>query len=341
MTSRELVKATLEFRNTDARAPRQLWTLPWTEIYDRDNMIRILSKYVWDIGGPQVEYKEHSKVEKGNSYEIGEWTDAWGAIFTTIQRGVCGEVKKPIVSPDDEEWEDTSRIVIPEHWLSFDVEQVNRSCASSDLYMMSGCCPRPFEQLQFIRGTEYLYMDLMTQPKGFIDFLDKMHDFYCRLLTKWAQTDVDAIQFMDDWGSQRSLLINPELWRDIFKPMYRDYINIAKKYGKKIFMHSDGNTLSILPDLIELGLDAINTQIFCIGIENLRPFRGQITFWGELCRQTLLPYGTKEDIVHAVESVYENLWDNGGCIAQCEYGAAAKAENVETMYDTWDRLTMK
>ncbi|MBQ4575294.1 MAG: methyltransferase [Clostridia bacterium] len=341
MTSKELVKATLEFRNTDGRAPRELWALPWAWMFDTENYHRVANRYEWDTSGPATVYHEGSTVEKGDPCEIGEYTDPWGCTFVNIHRGVIGEVKNPIVPAEDEDWEDLSRVVFPEYWLSFDIEQVNEACKGSDKFLLAPACPRPFEQLQFIRGTENLYVDLMTRPKGFLEFVEKMHDFYCRLTEKWAQTDVDALRFMDDWGAQKSLLINPTVWRDIFKPMYKDYIDIAHKYGKKIFMHSDGYTLEIIPDLIELGLDALNTQIFCMGPEKLAPFKGKITFWGEVCRQHLLPHGTKEDIVRAVQSVYDNLWDNGGCIAQCEYGPGAKAENIITMYDTWDKLTAK
>ena len=300
---------------------------------------KVKEKYVWDIGSAVAIYGEQSTVQKGSSTEIGEYVDEWGCIFTNVQRGIIGEVKTPIISPDDDEWEDTSRIVIPEHLLSFDIKQVNEYCAASEKFLLAGCCPRPFEQLQFIRGTENLYMDLITHPDGMIDFMNKMHDFYCRLVTKWAQTDVDGIQFMDDWGSQRSLLINPSIWRELFKPMYRDYINIAHKYGKKAFMHSDGYILEIIPDLIELGLDAVNSQIFCMGIENLAPFLGKITFWGEMDRQHILPHGSVNDVEKAVKEVYDTLWNNGGCIAQCEYGPGCRAENVEALYDTWDKLT--
>ena len=58
-------------------------------------------------------------------------------------------------------------------------------------------------------------------------------------------------------------------------------------------MHSDGNILKIYPQLIELGLDAINSQIFCMGVENLEPFAGKITFWGEMDRQHLLVNGSE------------------------------------------------
>ena len=340
MTSRELVYKTLEFRNNDDRVPRDLWTLPYAKFNDGENFERICQKYEWDFAFPKTVYHEHSKVKKGDSVEIGEYVDEWGCIFTNVKRGIIGEVKTPLVVTEDEDWEDISRVVIPEHMLSFDIEQINEECAKSDKFMMNEYTPRPFERLQFIRGTENLYIDLMLQPEGFMDFLEKMHDFHCRFITKWAQTDVDAIFFMDDWGSQRSLLINPSIWRQIFKPMYKDFIDIAHKYGKKAFMHSDGYILEILPDLIEIGLDAINSQIFCMGVENLAQFKGKITFWGEMDRQHILPHGSKEEVAAAVESVYNTLWDNGGCIAQCEY-ADSKAENVEALYDTWDRISCR
>ena len=117
-----------------------------------------------------------------------------------------------------------------------------------------------------------------------------------RLLEKWCLTDIDAIYFMDDWGSQNSLLISPELFNELFMPMYKDYIALAKEYNKKTFMHTDGNTLAIIPKLIDAGLDALNSQLFCLGLDNLKDFRGNITFWGEIDRQHLLPYGSVSDI---------------------------------------------
>lgn len=339
MTSRELVRNTLEFRNSHCRAPRDLWTLPWADLHHGEALSEIRRRFPNDYSGIPVIYKESSAVETGDPYAAGEYTDPWGCTFLNIQPGVIGEVKHPLVT--DEDWKEASKVTFPEHQLSFDIDQVNAACAKSDKWITAGCCPRPFEQLQFIRGTENLYMDLADPAPGFFEFLEKMQDFYCRLLTKWAQTDVDCLTFMDDWGSQRSLLISPAMWRKYFKPLYQQYIDIAHSHGKKISMHSDGYTLDIIPDLIEMGLDALNTQIFCIGVDKLAPFKGKITFWGEICRQHLLPYGTVEDVRNSVRQVYDTLWDNGGCIAQCEFGAGAKPENVAAVFETWDELTGK
>lgn len=338
MTGKELVLKTLEGKNT-ARAPRQLWLLPWALNNHKEKIDKILKDFPADICGVGAAQKEPDKLEKGDAYGIGTYTDPWGCEFVNIQKGVIGEVKNPLVK--DEDWNDVNKIHIPEEWLSFDIAEANenRKKYVKDKFVIGGCCPRPFEQLQFIRGTENLYIDLMTKPKKFMAFLEKMHDFYCRLAEKWCKTDIDGLQFMDDWGSQNALLINPVTWKEIFMPMYKDYIAIAHKHGKKAFMHSDGHTLSIIPHLIDIGLDAFNTQIFCIGVEKLKQFKGKITFWGEIDRQHLLVKGTKADIQNAVKSVYNNLYDNGYCIAQCEFGAGANPDNVYEVFKIWEQLT--
>lgn len=336
MTSREIVYAALEGKNPP-RVPQQLWLLPWAEAHYPRELTEIQAQFPSDFGGVETKYAQLPHTV-GDACKVGEYIDEWGCKFLNIQEGVIGEVKDPLIPADDEEWDHVDRIHIPRELLSFDIEQVNEECKKTDKFIMSGACPRPFEQLQFIRGTENLYMDLMDPPAKMLQFMREMHAFYCELLTKWAKTDVDALNFMDDWGSQQSLLINPALWRELFKPMYRDYIDIAHSHGKKIFMHSDGYTLDIYPDLIELGLDAINSQIFCIGLDKLKPFKGKITFWGEIDRQNLLPHGTPEEIRAAVRAVYNTLWQGGGCIAQLEFGPGAKPENVFAAFDEWQKM---
>lgn len=335
MTSRELVYKTLEFENKENRAPRQMWLLPWAQM-NHPQMVRKIAKDYEDdiVYAPTL--LATKTIASGNPHKIGEYTDEWGCRFENLHEGIIGEVKEALVK--DEDWEDVDNVHIPVEWLDFDVDAVNQFCRSTDKFVLAGCLPRPFEQLQFIRTTEELYMDLVYPPENLKKFMGKMHTFYCDLLEKWAKTDVDALNFMDDWGSQKSLLINPKTWDEYFKPMYKDYISIAKKYGKKTFMHSDGNTLDIYPRMIELGLDAFNTQIFCIGLDNLEKYKGQITFWGEIDRQHLLPEGSTQDIQKAVKEVREKLWSNGGCIAQCEFGPGANPDNVYTVFETWNSI---
>ncbi|NLF57166.1 MAG: methyltransferase, partial [Candidatus Hydrogenedens sp.] len=65
------------------------------------------------------------------------------------------------------------------------------------------------------------------------------------------------------------------------------------------------------------------------------------TFWGEIDRQYILPEATPDEVADAVAKVHAALWKNGGCIAQCEFGAGARPENVREVFAAWDRLTVQ
>jgi uroporphyrinogen decarboxylase len=330
-TSRELVYQALNFE-CPQRTPRQMWVLPWTRLHLKSDLDAILQAYPSDFAYAPVDLAKPTK-EKGAPYTIGQYTDAWGCVFENLQAGIIGEVRDPVVKDFAA---DRAKVHIPKEWLTFDVEKVNAFCGETDKFVLTPCFIRPFEQLQFIMGTAELYMELMDPSDEFIAFLKEMHGFYCEVAERWSQTRVDALYFMDDWGSQNDLLINPLLWSEMFMPMYRDYIEIAHRNGKKAFMHSDGNILKIFPKLVDLGLDAINSQIFCMGLENLAPFAGKITFWGEMDRQHLLVSGSAEDVRAAVGEVIRQLCKNGGCIAQCEFGPGARPENIRAVFTAWD-----
>ena len=343
ITSRERVMRTLEFKN-EGRAPRHLWTLPWASMVHGELLNQIRMDFPDDIvtfpmnGITTAEgFSKRPDDLEGDPYEPGTYLDVWGCRFLNKHRGVIGEIKEAMIK--DDEWEDGSLVKMPEVVLQLDKEQINAYCRSTDKFVLAGDWARPFERLQFLRGTEQLYMDLALRPDNMKEVIDRVNDFYCRLITAWCETDVDAVWFMDDWGSQRSLLISPALWIEYFKPMYTDYVEIAHRHGKKIFMHSDGYIHEILPHLIEIGVDAINSQIFCMGLETMVQYKGKITFWGEIDRQHLLPHGSTEDIDAAVKLVYDTLWENGGCIAQCEFGPGAKPENVRRTFEAWDEIT--
>ena len=320
---RDLVKQAITFASP-ARLPRQLWLLPWASSRYPEEVAIIEREYPPDIVTIPI-FCSEPVPGQGNAHTIGTFVDAWGCEFENLQDGIIGEVKKPQIL----DWADTDHVRFPRQRLTIDLDQIATYCRNSDRYVLAGTCPRPFERLQFLRGTENLYLDLARPQQAFRDFLLKLHDFYVEELTLWAQTDVDALMFMDDWGSQQALLISPDSWRDLFKPLYAEYIDIAHRHGKHAFMHSDGYITDILPDLIEIGLDVLNSQVFCMNVEELGSrFGGRICFWGEMDRQQLLPRATTEEIARATRRLVAAFHRDGGFIAQCEFGPGARPENV-------------
>jgi uroporphyrinogen decarboxylase len=331
-TGRERVKATLTFSTPD-RPPRDLWALPYVSLYRKSELDTLLEKYPVDIGGPQIspgsDEQDLARVRTAGSY-----TDEWGSVWHVGEPGVIGEVKAPILT----DWSRLATFRPPWHTLqNRSADHVNRSCDRSTRFMISSACARPFERMQFLRGSEDLYVDIAENSQEFRALLEMVHEFYLKEIEWWARTHVDAVSLMDDWGSNESLLIRPAVWREIFKPLYKEYCDIIHHHGKFAFFHSDGHIEAIYPDLIEVGIDAVNSQLFCMDIEKLgRLYKGKITFWGEIDRQHVLPFGTPDDVRAAVRRVRSALDDGrGGVIAQCEWGKDNPARNVEAVFEAW------
>ncbi len=333
-TPREVVTASLKFETPD-RMPLDLWALPWWDIHGPDALKRIREAYPADIANPPG-VLDPSTVEKGDAYRIGEYVDCWGCTFHNVQDGVHGEVKDPILK----DLSDLSPVKPPYELLPDDPtearDKVARFHDSDERFIVAGC-PRPWERYQFLRGSMDAFMDVMDPGAGMNKVLEKIHDWSMKLIEFWCATDIDAMMFMDDWGSQNALLIPPPIWRDLFKPMYREYVEAIHAAGKFAFMHSDGCITEIYPDLVEIGLDAVNSQLFVMDMEELsRIAKGKLTFWGEIDRQHVLTATDPQVGRDAVRKVAKHLYDpKGGCIGQFSLTAGACPETAMAIYDEW------
>lgn len=334
MNSRELVRRTLVFDSPE-RIPRHLWLLPWAEDKYPDVVGRLHKDFPDDIVDAPAVYKKPLGTV-GDRYSSGVYVDEWGCTFDNLQSGTIGIVRKPLIK----DWQDLEDFKGPEAVLSLDKNAVNAFCRESDGFVLMGTVVRPFERLQFIRTMEQALIDLVEQPPELFELLNQIHEHYCKEIEVWASTDVDGVALMDDWGTQRAMITSPEIFRQVFKPMYQDYAKIARHHGKHVFMHSDGYITDIIPDLIEVGIEALNSQVFCMGVKELgERFKGKITFWGEIDRQQLLPHGSRKDIEQAVHEIWNHLYASGGVIAQCEFGLEAKPENVLAVFETWNAIS--
>lgn len=347
MTSKERVTRALNFDHPD-RTPRDLWRLPAVEMTQKEELNNLLKRIPMDIdtpehkvGSSQRQKGQHRALVPGSHGPTlmprkGKYVDEWGSVWHVAEDGLVGEVKEPVL-------DDLSKIAgfsPPWEYLeTTDLSKVNRYCAETDKFMLSGICARPFERMQFVRGTEKLFIDLACQTKEIFKLRDMIHDYNLKRIKMWLETDVDGILMMDDWGAQNSLLISPALWRGFFKPLYSEYCDLIHEQGKYVFFHSDGWIEDLYDDFIEMKVNAINSQLFCMNIEGLaEKYKGKIAFWGEIDRQRILPFGNVQEVTKAVYRVRRALDDGtGGVIAQCEWGKNNRKQNIEAVFNAWNR----
>ncbi len=339
MTSRQLVCDTLTHRKVE-RAPRQLWTLPGVNMLRKDELDRMVKAFPSDFDRSPL--KRGASYAKGTPAVRGTYWDSFGCQWQVAEDGVAGEVKQPMF----EDFKAFDTYKLPWSMLrDSDTYDVADFCKQSDKFILQGSTIRLFERMQFMRGTENLFMDIAMEEPEFFRLRDMLHEFYMEDLHLLCSLPVDGISFMDDWGSQQSLLISPQSWRKLFKPLYKEYCDKIHASGKFVFFHSDGFIESIYPDLIEIGVDAVNSQLFCMDMEKLgRDYGGKITFWGEIDRQHILPFGTEQDVVAAVRRAAKALRADElrtGVIAQCEWSKIDPYENIQAVFETWNDVFME
>jgi uroporphyrinogen decarboxylase len=337
-SSRELVSRCVTFRHPD-RVPRDLWTLPWAESRFPREIAELRDRFPPDIAGaPDVHEKSSRRI--GSEYVVGRFVDEWGCAFENIQAGVVGEVKQAAIREIDDwkAYEPPYEILPRDPKAARD--RVNAFCAGTTRYVLSGCAARPWERLQFLRTTAEAMLDVAAPDERVRGLIRTIHEFNLRELEFWAKTDVDALFFMDDWGAQRQLLIPPATWRELFKPLYRDYCAIARAHGKAAFMHTDGYIAEVYSDLVEIGVSAVNSQLFAMDMDALgRTVKGRIVFWGEIDRQHVLTAADPEEGRRAVRKVADALYDpSGGVIAQFELGAGANPAVARAIYEEWEAV---
>jgi len=333
VTGRELVKSTLAFQKPQ-RIPRDLWLFPGLP---EQEVQRVLALYPSDFGKPAFTYGK-GLLEEGRRGVDYEYTDPWGCRWRTEELAESGYV----VGHPLADWQNLSRFQPPWEILeNADLSQVDASCRATDKYVIAPTGVCPFERLQHLRGTEQVLLDLAMGEERVWRLLEVIHEFNCQELEMWAATCVDGIFLMDDWGWQGGLLVSPRVWRTYFKPLYKEYCEIIKSAGKDVFFHSDGNIQEIFEDFVELGVDAINSQLFAMDLKKLSAFRGRITFWGELDRQYLLPRGNLMEIRQAVDSLYSHLWADGGLIAQCHWEYGVPEEKIREFFAAYREMMVK
>ncbi|MDI6782933.1 MAG: uroporphyrinogen decarboxylase family protein [bacterium] len=173
----------------------------------------------------------------------------------------------------------------------------------------------------YLRGMEQTYMDLVLNPQIVEALLAHIRDYfleYNRRVFESAKGNLDIFMMGDDFGTQTGLMFDIQLWRKYFKPGLKAYIELAHRYGIKVMHHTCGAVRELIPDLIDCGLDILQSiQPRAKGMELAelkREFGKDLCFHGGLDIQQTLPYGTADDIRAEVKQRIEAGKSNGGYI---------------------------
>ena len=134
-------------------------------------------------------------------------------------------------------------------------------------------------------GTENVLFGMADDPDWVRDMLDTLCDLALTLFDRvWdAGYTFDEIQWPDDMGYRNGMLFSKEMWADIVRPYQKRTIDWAHARGIKAQIHSCGNIMEIVPELVDLGLDVLNPLEIKAGMDPIgikQQFGARLSFRG-------------------------------------------------------------
>ncbi len=333
MNSRERVNRAIRFERPD-RAPISHAVLPAAQLKYGQPLAELLAEYREDFGW---DYLDDLPLEDFPAlYKEGRQRDAFGTVWHVEQMGICGiPIEWPIADLDrydDYAWPADFPAGPPA------ARQYSGHMSDhDDRWYARGAWITFFEQLQQLCGMENLLMDIAVESAQFNRLADDLLAFNLRWIDKWVAMPYEGLHFADDWGDQRGLMIRPELWRKIFKPRYAEMFRRVKDAGMHVWFHSDGRINDIIGDLIEIGVDVINSQTKVVGLDWVaQNARGRVAFRTDIDRQHAMPFGSPSEVKEEVHRTFEACGTpDGGIIACGEVGPDVPMENIRAMYEAF------
>jgi uroporphyrinogen decarboxylase len=303
----------------DAIAHKETWCIPHMIGY-QPSVGRALADYygVEDIDpilGDAVEWigdrLPASRLEALGLLRDGEYTDDWDVRWFGVGE-TRGQVKRPpLGKPSLQGYQ------FPEALSPAIMEQMKGQCVASPNRYRVAKLGALWEQATFLRGMEELLVDLILHPHFVHELLDGITEFLLGNLERYShELDIDCIWLSDDYGSQASLLMSPELWHQFIEPRLWRICEAVHQHGYHFALHSDGAISDVISGLAEIGVDLLHpVQSECVdALWVKREFGRHLTIWGGYGNQGTLVFGTPEQVRREVHQTCDALAVGGGFI---------------------------
>lgn len=286
MTSKERVTSAIEYRGVD-----KIPLLYFNEYPERSDIIRI----PYDTA---LEFEDDGTQS--------EWGFKWKRVDNTM-----GQPYDPPIK----DWEDMQTFVLPDSYAPGRFDRLQSIVESDgDKFLMGELGISGLNFVTYLRGMEETYIDFYENPDEILGLIHAVYEFETDIIRQFCGFEIDAVAFADDLGTQNGLMISPELWRRIYKPLYKKQFELIHKAGKKVYFHSCGDIWDIIGDLIEAGVDVFNfNQPDIYGIERLaEKYAGKCTFCCPVDHQNLAMRGGRQEILDYIKKLKSAFFVNGG-----------------------------
>lgn len=142
------------------------------------------------------------------------------------------------------------------------------------------CAPGVFEQCHHLMGMQECLIAFYDEPKYMHELIDFLTDWelqYAEQVCKYLKPD--AVFHHDDWGSQTSTFLSPEMFAEFYLPAYQKIYGYYKSHGVELIVHhSDSYAATLVGHMINMGVDIWQGAVSTNNLpELIRQYGGQIS----------------------------------------------------------------
>lgn len=202
----------------------------------------------------------------------------------------------------------------------------------------SGCVY--FERVWNLRGFELFMLDMAEGSSLANRLFERLYEINVRQAKQAARCGADVLMTGSDVATQRGPLMSPAMWREYIFPVMRDSIQAAKAIKPDIlaFYHSCGNVIDMVDGFIEAGIDILDPcQPEAMDIFELKRRYGDVlAFHGGIGVQSVLPYGSPDEVRDMVRETIDIMADGGGYLCSSSHTIKADIpwENLMVFVET-------
>ena len=308
-TAKQRVRAALDFQETEY-VPYTFGFSPpvamrLKEHYGVENPFVDLGMHIFAIGpNPASDFVRSATSPKRD-------VDEFGVRWQTSPHGGRLPGGHPMTEPD------LNGISWPDPMAGGRFDHVEETItAHQDRFLVAGVNYTLFERAHFLRGFKEFLCDLALRPQFAHTLLDRILEYDLAILDTLLTYPFDGVWFGDDYGHQGGLILSPRMWRTFIKPRLSVLMERARKAGLPTFLHSDGAVTELIPDLLEIGLSALNPlQPEVMDLVHLKKEYGQeLCFCGGISTQRTLSQGSVADVEEELKQRINHLAHGGGYI---------------------------
>ena len=327
LTSHERFLRMFQHREAD-RVP--IFDSPWKETIDRwvaegmpnrDYISYFDLDIVGHIGVDNSPQYPNVTIEETDAYVI--YKTSWGATlrswkhqastpefidFTIINREAWADAKARMQPTEDRipweylkknypEWKKENRWISAGLWFGFDVAH------------------------SWAVGTERLLIAMVEDPEWCTDMFNHYLDVNLALLDRvWdAGYHFQEVTWPDDMGYKLNQFFSMRMYRNLVKPVQKRAIEWAHQKGVYTRLHSCGDIRPFVPELVEIGLDALNPLEVKAGMDPIvlkAEFGNKLVFHGGI---NAVLWNDKDAITEEIQRVVPVMKQNGGYIFSSDH----------------------